>query len=119
MRHIVPRRPVTSNRYQAHDSWDQQRASEDELSHSGKSRPRNQRQHRHTQQQQSHLNSSKSTLTKREAGVVRLVSSNKTVAKKLGIEEGTVKIHLNKTYRKLGIRNRLDLMRIAIGERDK
>jgi two-component system, NarL family, nitrate/nitrite response regulator NarL len=66
--------------------------------------------------------SEKNTLTKRETDVVRLVSqglSNKTVAKKLGIEEGTVKIHLYKTYRKLGIRNRLDLLRIAIGERDK
>jgi DNA-binding NarL/FixJ family response regulator len=62
--------------------------------------------------------SAKNTLTKRETDVVRLVSlglANKTVAKELGIVEGTVKIHLHKTYRKLGIRNRLDLLRMAIG----
>jgi DNA-binding NarL/FixJ family response regulator len=62
----------------------------------------------------------KNSLTKREADVVRLVSqglANKAVARELGIEEGTVKIHLHNTYRKLGIQNRFALLRIAIDNR--
>jgi DNA-binding NarL/FixJ family response regulator len=66
------------------------------------------------------LNSEKNILTKREADVVRLVSlglANKAVARELGIQEGTVKIHLHNTYRKLGIQNRFALLRIAIDNR--
>jgi two-component system nitrate/nitrite response regulator NarL len=61
-------------------------------------------------------------LTKREADVVRLVSlglANKAVARELGIGEGTVKIHLHNTYRKLGIQNRMALLRMAISARGK
>jgi two-component system nitrate/nitrite response regulator NarL len=64
----------------------------------------------------------KNSLTKREADVVRLVSqglANKAVARELGIEEGTVKIHLHNTYRKLGIRNRTALLRVAVDEHGK
>jgi two-component system, NarL family, nitrate/nitrite response regulator NarL len=66
--------------------------------------------------------SAKNTLTKRETAVVRLVSlglANKSVARELGIEEGTVKIHLHNTFRKLGIRSRMALMLPAQRVRDE
>jgi DNA-binding NarL/FixJ family response regulator len=53
------------------------------------------------------------TLTSREAEVVRLVSqglSNKAVARQLGVQEGTVKIHLHNVFRKLGVSNRTRLI---------
>jgi RNA polymerase sigma factor (sigma-70 family) len=56
------------------------------------------------------------TLTPREAEVVRMVTRglhNKEVAEKLGITEGTVKIHLHKIYEKLQIDGRLALMVFA------
>jgi len=52
-------------------------------------------------------------LTKREAEVARLVAlglANKVVAGRLGLREGTVKIHLHHIYRKLRISNRAELM---------
>jgi DNA-binding NarL/FixJ family response regulator len=52
-------------------------------------------------------------LTERETEVAALVAqglSNKAVAHRLGIGEGTVKIHLNNIYRKLSIENRAQLM---------
>jgi DNA-binding CsgD family transcriptional regulator len=52
-------------------------------------------------------------LTEREAEVAALVAhglSNKTVAYRLGIATGTVKIHLYTIYRKLGIKNRVQLL---------
>ncbi len=52
-------------------------------------------------------------LTKREAEVAGLVSqglANKTVAGRLGLSEGTVKIHLYNIYRKLRIANRAELI---------
>ena len=51
-------------------------------------------------------------LTPREAEIARLVAaglSNKQIARKASIAEGTVKIHLHKAYRKLGIANRSTL----------
>lgn len=57
------------------------------------------------------------TLTKREVEVAGLVSqglANKTVAKQLGVREGTVKIHLHNIYRKLGVSNRAELILSAI-----
>ena len=51
-------------------------------------------------------------LTPREAEIARFVAaglSNKQVARKASIAEGTVKIHLHKAYRKLGIANRAAL----------
>ena len=52
-------------------------------------------------------------LTEREQQIVLLVCTgvgNKTIAAKLGVTEGTVKAHLNKIYRKLGMRNRAALI---------
>jgi DNA-binding NarL/FixJ family response regulator len=51
-------------------------------------------------------------LTPREIETVRLVAegqSNREIADKLGLQEGTVKIHLHNVYKKLGIDNRVDL----------
>ena len=51
-------------------------------------------------------------LTPREAEMARLVAvglSNKQIARKASIAEGTVKIHLHKAYQKLGIANRAGL----------
>jgi two-component system, NarL family, nitrate/nitrite response regulator NarL len=57
------------------------------------------------------------TLTRREAEVARLVSqglANKTVARQLGVQEGTVKIHLHNIYRKLRVPNRSGLILSAV-----
>jgi DNA-binding NarL/FixJ family response regulator len=51
-------------------------------------------------------------LTPREIETVHLVAkgqSNREIADKLGLREGTVKIHLHNVYKKLGIENRVDL----------
>jgi DNA-binding NarL/FixJ family response regulator len=51
-------------------------------------------------------------LTARELEVVRLVSSglpNKAIARRLGLREGTVKIHLYNIYAKLSVPNRTAL----------
>jgi DNA-binding NarL/FixJ family response regulator len=60
-----------------------------------------------------------SALTSRELDVVRLVASglrNRDIADRLGIGEGTVKIHLHHAYEKLGVDSRLELAMFA---RDK
>ena len=52
-------------------------------------------------------------LTMREREIASLAVSglrNKSIAGKLQISEGTVKIHLHNIYRKLGIRNRMALL---------
>jgi two-component system nitrate/nitrite response regulator NarL len=52
-------------------------------------------------------------LTMREREIARLVViglKNKSIADKLQLSEGTVKIHLHNIYRKLGIRNRMALL---------
>lgn len=52
-------------------------------------------------------------LTPREQDVVRLASrglSNKSIANRLGLREGTVKVHLHNIYQKLGISNRMELI---------
>ena len=51
-------------------------------------------------------------MTPREAEIVRSVALGKTnaeVAEQLSITEGTVKTHLNNVFKKLGVRNRLEL----------
>jgi DNA-binding NarL/FixJ family response regulator len=51
-------------------------------------------------------------LTARETEVMKLVASgfsNNEIAEKLIIQEGTVKIHVHNIYRKLGLKNRVDL----------
>jgi DNA-binding NarL/FixJ family response regulator len=57
-----------------------------------------------------------SLLTPREIDVARLVAtacSNKEVAEKLFISEGTVKIHVHNIYEKLKVSRRAELIRIA------
>ena|SRR5215207_6432967 len=52
------------------------------------------------------------TLTTREREVMRLVAvglSNKEVARRLDLSEGTVKIHLHNIYQKIGVANRTAL----------
>ncbi len=51
-------------------------------------------------------------LTAREREVICFVSKglqNKVIASKLGISEGTVKLHVHRIYAKLGLRNRVEL----------
>jgi len=55
-------------------------------------------------------------LTSRELEIVRLAASglrNKEIASKLAISEGTVKIHLHRSYEKLHIDSRIALLRYA------
>lgn len=61
-------------------------------------------------------------LTVRERQIVTLVCkglSNRAIAQHLGTAEGTVKIHLNNIFRKLGLSNRTSLVALALmpGER--
>ncbi|MCF8150977.1 MAG: response regulator transcription factor [Burkholderiaceae bacterium] len=61
-----------------------------------------------------------STLTKREQEVARSVangSSNKEVARELGITERTVKAHVGSVFKKLNVRDRLQLVLIVNGRR--
>ena len=55
-------------------------------------------------------------LTVRELEIVRLAASglrNKEIASKLAISEGTVKIHLHRSYEKLHVDSRIALLRYA------
>jgi DNA-binding NarL/FixJ family response regulator len=55
-------------------------------------------------------------LTPRELEIVRLVASglrNKEIADKLAISEGTVKMHLHRSYEKLQVDSRVTLLRYA------
>jgi DNA-binding CsgD family transcriptional regulator len=57
-------------------------------------------------------------LTRREREVMALVAlglSNKEIAGRLGITEGTVKSHLHRIFSFCGVRNRTTLAAIAIG----
>ena len=59
-------------------------------------------------------------LTKRELEVARLVangSSNKEIARQLGITERTVKAHVGAVFQKLNVRDRLQLALIVSGRR--
>ena len=54
-----------------------------------------------------------SVLTPREIEIVRMVASglrNRELARRLGVTEGTVKIHLHNIYKKLKVQNRLELV---------
>jgi DNA-binding CsgD family transcriptional regulator len=56
------------------------------------------------------------TLTKREHDLLELVrggKSNKEIAYSLQLTAGTVKVHLNNIFRKLGVTSRGELRRIA------
>jgi two-component system, NarL family, nitrate/nitrite response regulator NarL len=57
------------------------------------------------------------TLTKREREVLALLvraHSNKEIAKRLDLQEITVKVHLKNVFRKLGALNRTEAVRIAM-----
>jgi DNA-binding NarL/FixJ family response regulator len=59
------------------------------------------------------LNAREKRLTKRRRQVATLACrglSNRQIAKKLGVTEGTVKIHLHAIYERLDIHDRVDLM---------
>ena len=61
-------------------------------------------------------------LTVRERQVVLLIAdglSNKEVARRLQLSEGTVKIHLHNIYQKLQVNNRTALAALAITHRDE
>jgi DNA-binding NarL/FixJ family response regulator len=53
------------------------------------------------------------TLTPREVELVRLANNglrNKEIAARLGLTEGTVKVHLHRVYEKLGVASRVELL---------
>jgi DNA-binding NarL/FixJ family response regulator len=55
-------------------------------------------------------------LTPRDIEVIRLLASsmhNKEIAHKLAIAEGTMKIHLHRSYKKLHIDSRMKFLRYA------
>ena len=58
-------------------------------------------------------------LTDREREIMRLVSeglSNKEIARRLNISQGTIKVHLHHIYQKLEINNRTVLAALAISQ---
>ena len=55
-------------------------------------------------------------LTERERQIILVLSegiTNKEIGRRLGLTEGTVKVHLHRIYRKLGIANRTALAILA------
>jgi DNA-binding NarL/FixJ family response regulator len=61
-----------------------------------------------------------SALTSRERQIALLVCeglSNRQLGQQLNLTEGTVKVHLHKIYRKLGVRNRAALSAMAVTSR--
>ncbi len=55
-------------------------------------------------------------LTRREQQIVQVLAegiTNKEIGRRLGLTEGTVKVHLHRIYRKLGIANRTVLAVLA------
>jgi len=59
-------------------------------------------------------------LTARQREIMLIVAeglSNKEIARRLNIAEGTVKIHLHQIYRQLGISNRTALTAFVYGDR--
>jgi len=55
-------------------------------------------------------------LTRREHQIIHVLSegvTNKEIGRRLGLTEGTVKVHLHRIYRKLGIANRTVLAVLA------
>lgn len=56
-------------------------------------------------------------LTPREMGVLRLLAeglSNKEIAARLGIVEGTAKVHVSRLYEKLDVSNRTEALAVAL-----
>jgi DNA-binding NarL/FixJ family response regulator len=57
------------------------------------------------------------TLTPRERQIVRGISSgesNREMAERLGLSEGTIKAHVTAIYDKLGVSNRAELAAVAV-----
>ena len=57
------------------------------------------------------------SLTRRERQIILLIAeglSNKEICRRLGLREGTVKIHLHNVYEKVGIKNRTALAAMAV-----
>jgi len=55
-------------------------------------------------------------LTKREYQIIQVLPegiTNKEIGRRLGLTEGTIKVHLHRIYRKLGIANRTMLAVLA------
>jgi two-component system nitrate/nitrite response regulator NarL len=62
------------------------------------------------------------SLTCRERQIVLLVAeglSNKEMCRRLGLSEGTVKIHLHNVYEKVGVNNRTALAAMAVAGREE
>jgi DNA-binding NarL/FixJ family response regulator len=62
------------------------------------------------------------SLTCREREIVLLVAeglSNKEMCRRLGLSEGTVKIHLHNIYEKVGVNNRTALAAMAVAGREE
>jgi two-component system nitrate/nitrite response regulator NarL len=62
------------------------------------------------------------SITCRERQIVLLVAeglSNKEMCRRLGLSEGTVKIHLHNVYEKVGVNNRTALAAMAIAGREE
>jgi DNA-binding NarL/FixJ family response regulator len=62
------------------------------------------------------------SLTCRERQIVLLVAeglSNKEMCRRLGLSEGTVKIHLHNIYAKVGVNNRTALAAMAVAGREE
>lgn len=60
-------------------------------------------------------------LTFREREIVQFVcegASNREIADKFGISEGTAKVHLNNIYRKLEVSSRVELAKLAASQRE-
>jgi DNA-binding CsgD family transcriptional regulator len=59
------------------------------------------------------------SLTNRERELIPLIAEgllNKEVARRLGISEGTVKVHLHNIFGKTGVKNRTALVALALAE---
>ena len=57
------------------------------------------------------------SLSSREHEVIGLVAggfSNKEIARQLDVTEGTIKLHLNRIFRKLSVKNRTTLAALAL-----
>ena len=55
-------------------------------------------------------------LTERERQIILVLSdgiTNKEIGRRLGLREGTVKVHLHNIYQKLGVDGRLELVLVA------
>ena len=78
-------------------------------------------QDRHTQTQESikdDVATARASLTDRQSAVLEQLScgdSNKAIARKLGIREGTVKVHVRQIMRKLHVTNRTQVVIVCSG----